>query len=64
MRIRMVIDVELEGTLVPDDQEERDALYDVLLQRGHAAGEPLVLHSNYLGDEVGTVTVIDIREEP
>jgi hypothetical protein len=63
MKIRMVIDIEIERTLAPNDKEERDALYDMLLQRGHAAGEALILHSNYIGDELGTVTVIDIQEE-
>ena len=63
MKIRMVIDLEVESSMVPTDQEERDSLYDTLLQRGMAGSAPLILHSNFIGDEIGTVTVIDIQEE-
>ena len=62
MRLRLTIDVDLHES--PTDAEEMESLKDILYQRGDAANDQLILHSNFIGDEIGMVTVQNVEVIP
>jgi len=58
--LTLVIELEYDDEIMHhDDQEARDWFYNnILLGRGG-----LLLHSNEIGDTIGSVTVADIVEQ-
>jgi hypothetical protein len=54
-KIKMVVELEYDEKLMGETQEEKDWFNnDILLK------DTLILHSNEIGDEIGTLKVIDI----
>ena len=54
MKVRMMIEVELEEAMIPTDDEERVwTEREILIGNG-----TLLLHSNEIGDLVGVVTAV------
>lgn len=62
--IRMVVDLEFnEDMWYPkNDTEAREWFLKEILHWDLCQNEPLILHSNEVGDEVGIVKVIEIIE--
>jgi len=61
MKVEMTLVVDLgESFINPDDQEERDWLFNGILKIPH-----LHLHSNEIGDTVGEIIeIISCKESP
>lgn len=58
---KLILTIELTLDDEPRDADELKALHDILYQRGDCS-DRLILHSNYVGDELGPIRVIDIKE--
>lgn len=59
---RLILTIELTLDNEPRCDDEVQGLHDVLYQRGDAAKDEIILHSNFVGDMLGLVKVIDIKE--
>ena len=59
MQLTLTIELTFdENAMHGNDQEEREWFYNTIL-----LGEELILHSNEIGDTVGTVKVLSIGAE-
>ena len=57
-KIRMVVELEYDDTLMGTDEEEITWFHDKIL----FDKEGLILHSNEIGNEVGKITVLNILD--
>lgn len=61
MKLKMVIELNYNSDLWHQNAEEYDAFKDFVLNPDKA--EDLILFSNFVGDEVGFVEVIEVLDE-
>lgn len=61
-KLMLEVELEYDDQIMPGDDEESVAWFwnNVLLYPGEEGG--LILHSNEIGDEVGTIKVLKVRE--
>lgn len=56
MRIRIQLVVEIDENIHGNTEEEKEAFRDLVL---YNEAEPLYLHSNYIGQEVGSIVALE-----
>lgn len=61
MKLKMVIELNYNSDLWHQNAEEYDAFKDFVLNPDKS--EDLILFSNFVGDEVGFVKVIEVLDE-
>jgi hypothetical protein len=60
--IRLTVDLTYDEQIMHSDDPEDYAYFVDNVLRNTTKGEQLILHSNYIGDEVGEIKVIEIKE--
>ena len=60
MKIKMIVELEIDESLYETPEEKQWVRCEVLMNTDE--GEGMYLHSNYLGDELGPIKVIEILE--
>jgi hypothetical protein len=62
MKIKMLVELSYDAkTMHDDDKESIDWFYKEIL--GSKRKDDLILHSNEIGDEVGTIKVIELYQK-
>lgn len=62
-KIKMIVELEYEDSLEGNDQDEKDCFIDFVLKGKDAEEINLILHSNYLGEEIGVINVLEILDD-
>jgi hypothetical protein len=60
--IRLTVDLTYDEQIMHSDDPEDYAYFVENVLKNSKTGEQLILHSNYIGDEVGEIKVIEITE--
>lgn len=62
-KIKMIVELEYEDSLEGNDQDDKDCFIDFVLKGKDAEEINLILHSNYLGEEIGVINVLEILDD-
>lgn len=57
MKLKMVIELEYDEDLMGTSDDERNWFNDIVLKGATHKNKLLILHSNEIGDEIGTIEV-------
>ncbi|MAG25636.1 hypothetical protein CMI47_08670 [Candidatus Pacearchaeota archaeon] len=60
MKLKLTIELDIDDGLYGCSDEEMEWLFNGIIMDG--CGEGLILHSNEIGDELGVVKVLDVKE--
>lgn len=61
-KLRMIVELEYDADIMYSDKESYDWFIKEVLGASPNSNDALFLHSNLIGDELGTVEIISILE--
>jgi hypothetical protein len=60
--LRLIVDLTYDEQIMHGEDKESINWFFENVMRNNTVNEQLILHSNYIGDEVGEIKVIEIME--